>query len=145
MAADALHCPHLPTTGRVYRVRVALVVTRVTERADEYLVCDRCHQAAMAAIGASSPQRSPTDWQLTSDAIAQFAHVASVRDRSYAADQLRELIPTARMRGRNDVGRELWRSGPKHYGLRWVVQDGRVLWVGQGRPPERLWQPREEV
>lgn len=98
-------------------------------------------------------------WYLTEHAVECFAHVLrdSRRDRSRAADtspeyasrRLQDLVATATYRETDTSGREIWRSPPSAYGLRWVVSKARrpegplpqVIWVGQGKPPERVWGP----
>ncbi len=159
MPADAHHCPHLPTTGRVYRVRVVEAVPSRDAPVSDYRVCARCHAALLALVGAPAPmpavEPAPPAWELTRTAIERFAHV--LRDAARVSGQrpveptladaerrLRELVPTATYRETDSEGRELWRSPPSASGLRWVVQGGRVLWVGQGRPPDRLFQRTPE-
>lgn len=138
---DRPQCPHIPSTGRVYRVRMSLVQTRVEERVTEYLVCDRCHAAALRAIGAPDPQHAATDWRLSRAAVEAFAHV--LQDSHVRAEaRLRKIIPTARHQ-ETHRGLELWRSPPSAYGLRWLIDGDLVIWVGQRRPPERLWNPKE--
>ena len=156
MPDDPRHCPHLPSTGRVYRLRVVEAVPARDAPVSDYRVCARCHAALLALVGAPAPMppaepARPT-WELTRTAIERFAHV--LRDAGRVSGQrasdptlvdaerrLRELAPTATYRETDADGRELWRSPPSASGLRWIVQGGRVLWVGQGRPPDRLWQP----
>lgn len=156
MPADPHHCPHLPAAGRVYRVRVVEAVPSRAAPISDYRVCARCHAALLALVGAPEPGHAPPGphWELTDTAVRRFAHV--LRDAARVTGQrpvdptladaerrLRELVPTAKHRETDSEGRELWRSPPSACGLRWVVHEGRVLWVGQGRPPERLWQPME--
>lgn len=96
-------------------------------------------------------------WHLTEHAIERGAHALRMRDLSAAEDALYRLMPTATYRETDSAGRELWRSPASAHGLRWVldVPDAawspalrrsdpaapRVVWVGQGRPPERHWDP----
>jgi hypothetical protein len=139
----------------VYRVRIVEAVSSRDAPISDYRVCARCHAAFLALVGApaSMPAAEPERpaWELTRAAIERFAHV--LRDAARVSGQravdptladaerrLRELVHTATYREMDSEGRTLWRSPPSASGLRWVVQDGRVLWVGQGRPPERVWQ-----
>jgi hypothetical protein len=142
----------------VYRVRAVKASTRNDAPITDYRVCERCHAAFHAIVGApaSMPEaKLAPQWEITRAAIERFAHVlrdaarvsghrAAEPTLADAEQRLRQLVPTATYRQADAEGRELWRSPPSASGLRWIVQDGRVLWVGQGRPPDRLWNPREE-
>lgn len=74
----------------------------------------------------------------------------TLRQYSWAAFRLRELIPTANYRATDTQGRELWKSPPSAYGLRWLLayeQDRKirkVIWVGAMRPPRAMWKPEND-
>jgi len=162
---DPIHCPHLPSTGPVYRVQIVQAVTTHDAPVSRYLVCARCHERMRATLPASSPDTAtappPARWHITETAARCFARL--IRDarghRAPRADDIGEtewqdaraalerLTVTATYRERDRRGRTLWRSPPSAYGLRWVVAPATsgdlpdVIWVGAGRPPERAWAP----
>jgi hypothetical protein len=79
-------------------------------------------------------------WTFTTDAIRHYRRVRREMCTSdaNAEAELGALAPSAVYRQSHDNGRQLWRSG-RPLQLRWVVEGLRVLWVGQGRPPQHLW------
>ena len=92
-------CQHMPTTGRVYRVRIAEVSGREERPAQEALVCARCYAAVIAALPAAPPERAPRtsapeQWYLTQHAVERFAHVLR---RLRPTDVVRTLDRSARL------------------------------------------------
>lgn len=106
---------------------------------------------------------NPQDTQVTEHAIKCF--VRFLRDATRAAEaldapitqekyawarmRLGELMQTASYRSTDAQGRELWRSPPSAYGLRWLLayendrKVRKVIWVGASRPPKAMWsEPR---
>jgi len=95
-------------------------------------------------------------WYLTDSAVNCFVFARRYPDTNEALRQaeseLEAMIETAGFRQRDRYGRELWRS-PKRTGgaLRWVLDPRpgahssdkrpRVIWVGFGAPPSRVWAP----
>lgn len=69
------------------------------------------------------------------------------RELDYARRKLNEILPTATYRETDRQHRELWRSPPRAYNLRWLMiceRDIRkVVWVGASRPPQSMWAPKE--
>jgi hypothetical protein len=160
----------------VYRVQI--VEQRVTRDApiQRWQVCARCYEALRAVLRAEASEAAPAPslghpppWHVTETAARLFARALrdSRRQRAPRADEIGEpewqdareellrIVPTATYRERDRAGRELWRSPPSAYGLRWVVQAElalptrrekvalvpAVVWVGLSRPPERIWTP----
>lgn len=56
---DPLRCAHLPTTGRVYRIRVAEVHAGKDAPLSDHLVCARCHGAAIGAVALQPSRGEP--------------------------------------------------------------------------------------
>lgn len=81
--------------------------------------------------------------QVTERAITHYRRVraAHCRSNAQAEAELAELLAGAAYKRTHANGRQLWRTG-RPLQLRLVVEGMRVLWVGQGRPPDALW-PRE--
>jgi hypothetical protein len=95
-------------------------------------------------------------WFLTESAVNCFVFVRrypSDNDaKRQAESELAAMIPAASFRQRDRYGRQLWRS-PRRTGgaLRWIVDPRpgahssdkrpRVIWVGCGAPPFRVWAP----
>lgn len=100
-------------------------------------------------------------WYVTHSAVNNFVDARKWPDDDAhfekAEDELLQMCNEADFRSRDTAGRELWRS-PRRTGsgLRWVVDRRqpqltlggaikdprpRVIWVGYGRPPERVWTP----
>jgi hypothetical protein len=99
-------------------------------------------------------------WHLTTYAVECYARILrgsrgaidSYTDAEFARAKRRltEFVQHAAHRQTDGQGRELWRcpeSRERGAGLRWVVSYERrpegplpqVVWVGQGKPPERHW------
>jgi hypothetical protein len=105
-----------------------------------------------------------TDTQLTEHAIKCFVHFLRDSRRnglrqtgaitpdelSFAKRRLNEIMSTATYRDTDTQGRELWRSPPRAYNLRWLLayesdrKFRKVIWVGAGRPPPAMWSPKDE-
>lgn len=72
-------------------------------------------------------------------------------DMEQAARELRDLFQRAHFVKRDRLGREMWRSPRAEGWLRWVIDPRkvhardlpRVIWIGQSRPPARLWAHEE--
>lgn len=92
-------------------------------------------------------------WYITQHALERYMHLRRYDDDAdedfeRAERELLELMPTARYRATDSLGRQLWRSG-RPLQLRWVVSVAKrregelpqVVWVGQARPPEKWWAP----
>jgi hypothetical protein len=102
--------------------------------------------------GVAATQRS---WYLTDSAVNGYVAARRWPDtddslkRAEAA--LDRLMQDATFRDRDSEGRELYRSRRQDGGLRWVVDPrvrppdmrARVIWVGNGAPPARVWAKDE--
>jgi len=61
-------------------------------------------------------------------------------DVALARMELRALLETAALRDTHPCGAQLYRCSKRlGRGLRVVVRDERVLWVGHGVPPASVW------
>jgi hypothetical protein len=94
----------------------------------------------------------PSPWRITHAACSCYARLRFWRAENVeqATRELRTLLQRVHFVERDRHGRELWRSPRGDGGLRWVVDPRRtyagneplVIWVGQSRPPARLWAPK---
>lgn len=86
---------------------------------------------------------TPPPWHITDSACDRYAYAMRWRrpDRVRARQELADLVETAGYKDSDGQGRELWRCSKRlGRGLRCVVDtSGRLLWVGQGVPPESVW------
>jgi len=100
----------------------------------------------------------PPPWHNTHNAISGLRYVRSRSrlDRDQNENEFHGLdAELERIAGRahyvssDRAGREQWRSTKSDHGLRMIVDPrgarGRALpklvWVGQGKPPESVWTP----
>lgn len=102
---------------------------------------------------APAPAALASPWHITRTACARYARLQGWSDAvehiEQATREIEELLPRAHFAARDRHGRELWRSSRADGGLRWVIDRRQVhehdlpqvLWVGQSRPPTRLWAP----
>jgi hypothetical protein len=92
-------------------------------------------------------------WHITRAACARYAHLREWDGENIeqATRELGSLLVRARFVERDRHGRELWRSPRADGRLRWVIDPRKVhqqdlpqvIWVGQSRPPARLWAPAD--
>jgi hypothetical protein len=92
-------------------------------------------------------------WHITRAACARYARLQGwsneVEHVSQATLEMESLLPRAHFTARDRHGRELWRSSRADGRLCWVIDPRKirehdlpqVIWVGQSRPPARLWAP----
>lgn len=100
----------------------------------------------------------PPPWHNTHNAIAGLHHVRTRRRLERDENEtvfheldgaLQDIAERAHYVGTDRAGREQWRASKRDHGLRMVVDprgsNGRQLpklvWVGQGKPPESVWTP----
>jgi hypothetical protein len=91
-------------------------------------------------------------WHMTHTACARYAYSQKwVReDIERATRELEELSVRVHYVEADRHGRELWRSPRADGYLRWVIDPRKahvhdlpqVVWVGQSRPPGRIWAPK---
>jgi hypothetical protein len=149
-----LRCPHLPS-ARGAVLRVTLECVAVPGRRDpepwSALICAQCAVRVRELAGPPPTGQLAPPWHITAHAAERYMHARRWPDTeaSYqrALDELGELHEHATYRETDAHGRELWRSSPRHGGLRWVVVAATrrgdlpsVVWVGQGRPPASAWE-----
>ena len=66
-------------------------------------------------------------------------------DEAKAQLELERIVATSSIRETDAEARILWRCPASLGGWRLVTHDQRVIWIGRGRPPERIWTPRQPV
>lgn len=115
------------------------------------------------ATGDGMPTSPP--WHNTHTAIAGLFHIrkklklddqpSSVREEVIATydEDLQGIASRAHFVEVDRYGRELWRAPKRDYAARLVVDPRKdrtgpldalpkLIWVGQGRPPDRVFAPR---
>lgn len=89
-------------------------------------------------------------WYITPHAVGCYMRIRRYAEdaRERALRELTDLAPSAHYADSDSQGRQIWRTG-RPLRLRWLVsfasrsegEAPQVIWVGQGRPPEKMWAP----
>ena len=159
---DRVQCPHLPSLGAVYEVEIAAVGTpgRAAGETWSARVCARCAEqmravARPAGVAPAAQRSRAGHWYLTRHAVECLMRLRRLPDTdegfARAEHELGRLAALASYKQTDAAARELWRTSKGQGDIRLVVSYERrpegplpqVVWVGQGRPPERHWQPGE--